>query len=103
MTVALLLGDKDNRDVLGLCAIDPPLNCGLASALCSMMFTHTNIRPGELPPTYLCVRDNDRPPSYECVVWLGSMVRARVRAPARAHRHTDYCSQTPGQHDSQMG
>ena len=103
MTVILLLGDKDNRDVCGLCAMDPRLNCILVSALCSMMLTHTNIRPGEPPPTCLCVRDNDRPPSYECVVWLGSMVQARVPVPARAHRNTDYCSQAAGQHDSQTG
>ena len=31
------IGDKDNRDVCGLSAVDPPLNCGLVSALCSRM------------------------------------------------------------------
>ena len=35
--VTLQLVDKDNRDVCGLSAVDPRPNCGLASALSSMM------------------------------------------------------------------
>ena len=87
-----------HRDVRGLCSIDPRLNFGLASALSLMMLTHTSGRPGEPPPPCLGVvkrvtcnfGDKDRPPSCKCDVWLGSMVRTRVRVPAREHRRADY-------------
>ena len=68
-----------HRDVRGLSSMDPRLNCGLASALSSMMLTHMSGRPGEPPPPCLggvmrVVRtphnfgDKDRPPSSECDV-----------------------------------
>ena len=81
--------------------MDPRPNCGLASALSSMMLTHTSSRPGEPPPPCLGVGDQVRPLSYECDVWLGSMVRTRVRVPVREHRRTNYCPHA-GQHDSHV-
>ena len=50
--VTLQFGDKDNWDVCGLSAIDPHLNCRLASALCSMMLPRYPVLagPGETGP-----------------------------------------------------
>ena len=74
--LTLQLVDKDNWDVCGLSAVDPPTNCGLASALCSRMLPCC---PGRTWLNRSCLEGT-------VVGWLMPMVQSRVRARARVER-----------------